>query len=61
VRLRRDYREVSSAVFDETTSDKKTTKKAFHSLWSKAVGTKRYDKDEWLVFASMPKAAGISV
>ena len=58
-RPKRDYREVSSAVFEEDTCEEKAMKKAFHKLWSKAVGTEGYEKNEWLAFTSMLKKAGI--
>lgn len=59
VRPQRDFREVSSAVFDEDMSEKKTVNRAFHILWSKAVGTEGYKKSEWTEFASLLNKAGI--
>jgi hypothetical protein len=61
VRPPRDYREVSSAVFDQDPMEKESVESAFHALWSKAVGTEGYQKREWKEFASLLNKAGIDV
>lgn len=61
VRPPRDYREVSSAVFDQDPIEKKAVEKAFHTLWSKAVGREDYQKGEWTEFASLLNKVGIDV
>lgn len=61
VRPSRDYREVSSAVYDERTGEHRAIHKAFHSLWSKAVGREDYIKSEWTEFATLLHRAGIEI
>ncbi len=61
VRPQRDYREASSATFDGDTEDTRAVHRAFHALWSKAVGGKGYQKSEWTEFASLLERAGIEL
>ena len=48
-------------IFKEEKLEPTTASSYFHSLWSKAVGTPEYSKDEWKYFAKELEKHGVIV